>query len=162
MCYFQPYEATAAFLSGVSPRCSMRVSGSTEKKAGQPVCVYLVFVPAIKRACLGIRGKRPIGEHIDTIAARNAARIDQLVLLCPVAKPEEAGVIRHHAFRVHPEPVALSDTGDAPGRAAAVHILVDTKLDIFIWQNWDAEKSSPARPVHVHQSIRCPLRRPAS
>ena len=112
------------------------------EKAGQPVCVYLVYVPAVKRAGLGIRGKRPIGEHIDTIAARNAARIDQLVLLCPVAKPEEAGVIRHHAFRVHPEPVALSDTGDAPGRAAAVHILVDTKLDIFIWQNWDAEKAA--------------------
>ena len=36
----------------------------------------------------------------------------------------------------------LSDTGDAPGRAAAVHILVDTKLNIFILQNWDAEKAA--------------------
>ena len=112
------------------------------EKAGQPVCVYLVYVPAVKRAGLGIRGKRPIGEHIDTIAARNAARIDQPVVVCPISEPEEAGVVCYNAFRVHPEPVALSDTGDAPGRAAAVHILVDTKLDIFIWQNWDAEKAA--------------------
>ena len=112
------------------------------EEAGQLIGIDLVCVPAVKRAGLGIRGKRPVGEHIDAIAARNAACVDQPVFVRPVAEPEEAGVVRYNAFYVHPEPVALPDTGDAPGRAAAVHILVDTKLDIFILQNWDAEKAA--------------------
>ena len=112
------------------------------EKAGHPVCVYLVFVSAIKCAGLGIRGKRPVGEHIDAIAARNAACVDQPVFVRPVAEPEEAGVVRYNAFYVHPEPVALHDAGNAAARTRSVHILVDTKLDIFILQNWDAEKAA--------------------
>ena len=112
------------------------------EKAGHPVCVYLVFVPAIKRAGLGIRVKRPVGEHIDAVAARNAAHIDQPVVVCPISEPEEAGVVCYNAFRVHPEPVALPDAGNAAGRARSVHILVNAKLYVLILQNRNAEKAA--------------------
>ena len=128
------------------------------EKAGHPVCVYLVFVSAIKCAGLGIRGKRPVGEHIDAIAARNAARVDQPVFVRPVAEPEEAGVVRYNAFYVHPEPVALHDAGNAAARTRSVHILVNATHPA----EPECGKSGLRRPVRVHQAIRCPLRRPAS
>ena len=112
------------------------------EKAGHPVCVYLVFVSAIKCAGLGIRGKRPVGEHIDAIAARNAACVDQPVFVRPVAEPEEAGVVRYNAFYVHPEPVALHDAGNAAARTRSVHILVNAKLYVLIRQNRDVEKAA--------------------
>ena len=112
------------------------------EEAGQPIGVDLVFVPAIKCAGLGIRGKRPVGEHIDAIAARNAACVDQPVLIRPVAEPEEAGVVRYNAFYVHPEPVALHDAGNAAARTRSVHILVNAKLYVLILQNRNAEKAA--------------------
>ena len=112
------------------------------EEAGQLIGIDLVCVPAVKRAGLGIRGKRPVGEHIDAIAARNAACVDQPVFVRPVAEPEEAGVVRYNAFYVHPEPVALHDAGNAAARTRSVHILVNAKLYVLIRQNRDAEKAA--------------------
>lgn len=87
--YFQLYGAKAATCP-VSPKMVRSVFPDRPEEAGQLIGIDLVCVPAVKRAGLGIRGKRPVGEHIDAIAARNAACVDQPVFVRPVAEPEES------------------------------------------------------------------------
>ena len=45
-----------------------------------------------------VRLRLDIGQDIDPIAARNAARVDEIVVFRSVADPEEARVVRHDAF----------------------------------------------------------------